>query len=201
MAAGGGRLRSEGLAPGLKIGLFGGSFDPPHAGHRHVADTALRRLGLDQVWWLVSPQNPLKQHQPDDLGRRLAAVRRVARSPRMRVSDIEARWDTRRTIDLVVRLQARFPDVHFVWIMGADNLASIHHWARWREIFDRLPVAVVSRPGDAIRARLSRAAELYRHSRLLEHEARSLALAPAPAWTYLTERLHSQSSSALRARA
>lgn len=196
----GGALRGEGLTRGLRVGLFGGTFDPPHAGHLHAATTAMRRLDLDRVWWLVSPQNPLKPQRDNDLQRRMDLVSGLADRPGMIACDLEARLATTRTIELLRVLTARHKDVHFVWIMGADNLATIHRWADWREIFETVPVAVVARPQDAIRARLSRAAELYRHSRLLERDARALPLQTAPAWTYLIERLHSQSSTALRAR-
>jgi len=193
-------LRGEGLSRGMRVGLFGGSFDPPHNGHLHVARTALRRLGLDQVWWLVSPQNPLKGTPADDFARRFSAVSKLARHPGMRVSDIETRLGSTRTIDLLTHLQGSHPGVHFVWIMGADNLASIHRWAHWTRIFQACPVAVIARPQDAVRARLSHAARQFATSRIRESEATALPLQTAPAWTYLTERLHSHSSTALRAR-
>ncbi|WP_291845192.1 nicotinate-nucleotide adenylyltransferase [Maricaulis sp.] len=195
-----GALRGGRLGRGMRIGLFGGSFDPPHAGHLHVARTALRRLGLDQVWWLVSPQNPLKAQPAGDFERRFRAVQELADRPGMHVSDIETRLGTTRTIDLLHHFKTRHPGVHFVWLMGADNLASIHHWAHWPEIFQTVPVAVIARPQDAVRARLSRAACQFATSRIRESEAASLPLQSAPAWTYLTERLHSHSSTALRAR-
>lgn len=193
-------LRGEGLGRGMRVGLFGGSFDPPHAGHLHVARTALRRLGLDQVWWLVSPQNPLKGMPADDFTRRFEAVAKLARQPGMRVSDIESRLGSTRTIDLLDHLQRSHPGVHFVWIMGADNLADIHRWANWRRIFETCPVAVIARPQDAVRARLSHAARQFATSRIREGKAITLPLQKGPAWTYLTERLHSHSSTALRAR-
>ncbi|WP_323760960.1 nicotinate-nucleotide adenylyltransferase [Maricaulis sp.] len=193
-------LRGEGLSRGMRVGLFGGSFDPPHAGHLHVARTALRRLGLDQVWWLVSPQNPLKGTPVDDFSRRFAAVRELARQPDMRVSDIETRLGSTRTIDLLTHLKRSYPGVHFVWIMGADNLAGIHRWAQWTRIFHACPVAVIARPQDAVRARLSHAARQFATSRIRESQSTLLPLQTAPAWTYLTERLHSHSSTALRAR-
>ena len=194
-----GALRGEGVSAGMRIGLFGGSFDPPHAGHRHVARTAMRRLGLDQVWWLVTPQNPLKGNPTGDFERRFAAVEAIANQPGMKVSDIETRLGTTRTVELLHHLKRRYPATHFVWLMGADNLAGIHHWANWNRIFETVPVAVISRPQDAVRARLSRAARHYASSRLRESEAASLPLQSTPAWTYLTERLHSHSSTALRA--
>lgn len=190
---------SEALSPGMRVGLFGGTFDPPHKGHVHVATTAMRRLGLDRIWWLVSPQNPLKSRQADDLDRRMRAVAALADRPGMVVSDIEARLGINRTMDLLTVLRARHPDIHFVWIMGADNLATIHRWGHWREIFASIPIAVIARPTDAIRARLSPAAQIYSRSRWPETQSRALPYQAAPAWTYLTERLHPQSSTALRA--
>lgn len=189
----------EALAPGMRVGLFGGTFDPPHEGHMHAATTAMRRLGLHRVWWLVSPQNPLKARKADDFARRMGGVAELARRPGMVASDIEARLGTNRTIDLVRALRSRHPDVHFVWIMGADNLATIHRWGRWQEIFASIPIAVIARPTDAIRARLAPAAQVYGRSRWPEAAARALPLQKPPAWTYLTERLYPQSSTALRA--
>jgi nicotinate-nucleotide adenylyltransferase len=183
----------------MRVGLFGGTFDPPHEGHLHAATTAMRRLGLHRVWWLVSPQNPLKTRKADDFGRRLEAVAQLAARPGMVVSDIETRLGTNRTVDLLRVLKARHPKVHFVWIMGADNLASIHRWGHWQEIFASVPIAVVARPTDAIRARLSPAAQVYGRQRRREEEAQALALQKPPAWTYLTERLYPHSSTALRA--
>ena len=137
------------VAPGLRIGLLGGSFDPAHGGHLHVSLTAMKRLRLDYVWWLVSPGNPLKQ-APAPLAERLAGARAIARHPRLIVSDIEGQLGTRYTIDTVKALQRRFPFVHFVWLMGSDNLENFHHWRNWQEIARRLPLAVVQRPGSLL---------------------------------------------------
>jgi nicotinate-nucleotide adenylyltransferase len=193
-------LRGEALAPGMRVGLFGGSFDPPHSGHAHLAQTAMRRLDLDRIWWLVSPKNPLKARNPADLDNRVKAVRTLAPGPGMVVSDLEARLGSQRTIDVVEALQTRHPDVHFVWLMGADNLGHFHRWARWRDLFNRVPVAVMARPDDPLRARLAPATRLFARSRLRESQCRNLPLKPAPAWTYLTEPLDCSSSTALRAR-
>ena len=134
------------VSPGLVIGLLGGSFNPAHEGHYHVSLTAMKRLGLDYVWWLVSPGNPLK-HAPAPLEKRLAAARGHARHPRILVSDIERQMGTRYTIDTVRALKRRFPQVKFVWLMGSDNLESFHLWRNWREIARALPLVVVQRPG------------------------------------------------------
>lgn len=194
-----GALRSELLKPGMRVGLFGGSFDPVHDGHAHVARTALKRLGLHRVWWLVSPRNPLKPHEPGELARRMDAIGEAAGAPRMVVSDIEARLGVNRTAELLDHLLTRHPGVHFVWIMGADSLAGFHRWHRWRDIARRVPIAVIARPGDPVRARLSMAARWMDSHRLPQHAARALPACPAPCWTYLTAPLHAHSSSALRA--
>lgn len=193
-------LRGEALARGMKIGLFGGTFDPPHEGHLHVAEAAKRRLGLDRVWWLVSPQNPLKQRRAGELERRMAAVAALAGRPGMVVSNIEARLGCNRTINLIRALQRRYRGVRFVWLMGADNLKSIHRWGQWRQIFASVPIAVISRPHDAVRARLAPAVRMYAHSRVREQGLALLPLKKAPAWTYLIEPLNWHSSTALRAR-
>ncbi|HWC62788.1 MAG TPA: nicotinate (nicotinamide) nucleotide adenylyltransferase [Rhizomicrobium sp.] len=139
------------VADGLTIGLLGGTFDPAHAGHLHVSLTALKRLSLDYVWWLVSPGNPLKD-APPAIAERLQAARKTARHPRIAVSDIERQMGTRYTIDTVKALQRRFPGLRFVWLMGSDNLRDFDRWRNWREIALRLPVVVVERPG-SLRAR------------------------------------------------
>ena len=133
------------LEPGMKVGLFGGSFDPAHEGHAHVAETALRRLGLDRVVWLVSPHNPLKPRAPAALARRMASARSMARGGRMIVSDAEPGLGVRYTIDTVRVLKARWPGVRFVWIMGADSLLDFHRWRGWTQLMREIPVAVVAR--------------------------------------------------------
>jgi nicotinate-nucleotide adenylyltransferase len=185
----------------MKVGLLGGSFNPAHEGHAHVAETALAKLGLDAVIWLVSPQNPLKSaHETQPLTARMASARRQARGPRMIVSDAESRMGARYTLDTLRVLKARHPGVHFVWIMGADNLASFHRWKGWVEIMQEAPVAVVSRPWAAMKGRLSVAAKrfaAYRHSSV---QARSLPYMRPPAWVFLRGPFNFQSSTALRAR-
>lgn len=193
-----GVLRGEHLPPGARVGLFGGSFDPPHKGHMHVATSAMRRLELDRVWWLVSPQNPLKDRRASDMKTRLERVRGYADRPGMVVTDIEARLGIQHTAALIRALQARHEDVHFVWLMGADNLASFHRWKNWTEIVQSIPIAIISRPQDPVRARLSLMASRYRRSRICEGEAKSLPFKSPPAWTYLIEPLQSDSSTQLR---
>jgi nicotinate-nucleotide adenylyltransferase len=188
------------LEPGMRVGLLGGSFNPAHEGHAHVAETALRRLGLDRVVWLVSPQNPLKNaRESAPLSARLASARSKARGPRMAVSDLESRIGSRYTVDTVRALKARWPGVKFVWIMGADNLAGFHRWRGWTELFRLLPVAVVSRPGAVLKGRASLAARRFATAELPLTRAKGLADTAAPAWTLLRAPLNAASSTAIRA--
>jgi nicotinate-nucleotide adenylyltransferase len=193
------RLSVPVAGPGLRVGLFGGSFDPPHAGHAHVTRWALKGFGLDQVWWLVSPGNPLKPDAPADLARRMAAARATMRHPRVRISDAEARLGTRATADTLDALRARRPGVRFVWLMGADNLAGFHHWDRWETILARVPVGVLARPGEQLRAGLSPAARRFAAARLPAAQARALPFRAPPAWCLLTGRMLDLSSTELRA--
>jgi nicotinate-nucleotide adenylyltransferase len=188
------------LAPGQRVGLLGGSFNPAHDGHAHIARTALGRLRLDRVIWLVSPQNPLKSPtETASLADRMASAAAQAQGPSMIVSDVESRVGAQYTIDTLRLLKARFPGVHFVWIMGADNLAGLQHWRGWLQILREAPVAVIARPGAEIRSRFAPAAVRFARSRLSSREAGRLALAAPPAWVYLSAPLNFNSSTALRA--
>lgn len=192
-------LRSEILSPGMKIGLFGGSFDPPHEGHLHVARVARDRLGLDRVWWLVAPQNPLKDRGAAAAYQdRLAQVRALATDPGFVVSDLQGRLGTPYTVDVVTTLRRMRPRVRFVFVMGADSLQSLHRWRDWPEILRALPIAVVARPGDAVRAQLSRAAQRFRDARVDPVNAPALLETGPPAWLYISARMHPASSTALR---
>lgn len=194
------RMRNVPRAPrGLKVGLLGGSFDPAHSGHAHVAETALRRLGLDCVWWLVSPQNPLKA-KSSALVDRLASARSVATGSEMIVTDIETKLGTAYTIDTLKALQRRYPGTRFVWLMGADNLAGFEHWRGWEEIARLVPICVVSRPKAGPRARLGRLARRFPTSRLPIDAAMRAPFAKPPVWVYLPARWNNLSSTALRAR-
>jgi nicotinate-nucleotide adenylyltransferase len=189
------------LAPGMRVGLFGGSFNPAHDGHAHVAQIALRRLRLDRVIWLVSPQNPLKSPAGTaSLATRVASARGQARGPRMIVSDAETRLGTRYTIDVLRLFKARFPGVKFVWIMGADNLAGLHGWRGWAQIMREMPVAVIARPGAQIKSRFSPAAQRFALAQVPARAAAQLADRAPPAWVYLRAPLNFSSSTALRAR-
>ncbi|MEL6644428.1 MAG: nicotinate-nucleotide adenylyltransferase [Pseudomonadota bacterium] len=186
--------------PGMVIGLLGGSFDPPHSGHLHITREALKRFGLDRVWWLVTPGNPLKTNGPAPLERRLEAARALVDHPRIVVSDVEARLGTRYTAETLKQLHAHYPGVRFVWLMGADNLAGFHKWDRWEWILRTVPVGVIARPGQRISARMSVAAGKFRRDRLRGREAARLALAQAPAWCFVNVPLDASSSSEIRAR-
>lgn len=186
-------------APGLRIGLYGGSFDPPHAGHRHVALLAMRRLRLDRIWWIVTPGNPLKDRSHlAGRAERLAATRRLAGHPRMDVTDIEGAIGATFTVETVRYLGARCPSARFCWIMGADSLAGFHRWRNWREIARAVPMAVVDRPGWTFRATASRAAARLRRARVPESAAPRLAGLRPPAWCLLHGPRSHLSSTALR---
>jgi nicotinate-nucleotide adenylyltransferase len=183
----------------MRVGLFGGSFNPAHEGHAHVAETARLRLGLDRVIWLVSPQNPLKSARGlAPLDARIRSAARFARGPAMIVSDAEGRLGSRYTADTVRLLQARFAGVRFVWLMGTDNLASFHRWRGWAELMRRLPVAVVARPGTHVYSRFAPAARRFAHARLPDTAGLRLAGSRPPVWIYLRGPLNTASSTALR---
>lgn len=186
-------------APGMAVGLFGGSFNPPHAGHVLVSETALRRLRLDRVWWLVTPGNPLKDTRAlAPLPRRMAAARRLLRDPRIVVSDLEARLGVRYTFDTIDWLVRRCPGVHFVWLMGADNLRQFDRWQQWRGIAARVPLAVIDRPGAGLKASASRAAQALAPWRVPEHGAWRLVRRGAPGLVVLHGRRLDLSSTMLR---
>lgn len=184
----------------MRIGLLGGSFDPPHEGHVHITEEALRRFGLDRIWWLVSPGNPLKSRGPAPLAQRVAAGRALMQNPRVDVTGIEAQLGTRMTADTIAALQSLYPGVRFVWLMGADNLVQFHRWDRWRDIARRLPIGVLARPGSRLPARFSHAATLMRDARLPQSRAAQLADMDPPAWVLINVPMSNLSSTAIRAR-
>jgi nicotinate-nucleotide adenylyltransferase len=190
------------MTPPRRVGLLGGSFNPAHGGHLHVSREALKRLGLDEVWWLVAPQNPLKPVRgmaPFD--ERLAGAKRLARDRRIRVLDLERRLGTRYTVDTVTALRRFFPKIRFVWLMGADNLAQIRHWQRWTRIFAALPIAVFARPTYCFKGLAGLAAKRYTRRRVGPHAARGLADAEPPAWTFLPVKLDVSSATEIRSNA
>ncbi len=184
--------------PGQVIGLLGGSFDPPHQGHVHISVEALRRFGLDRVWWLVSPGNPLKTNGPAPLARRMAACRAITQHPKIEVSDFEAQAGTRYTARTLALLQAARPGVQFVWLMGADNLAQLDQWRDWREIMETVPVGVLARPGQRISARMSKAARVYRSAKLKGRRCQLLAEYAPPVWCFVNVPMRAVSSTKLR---
>ena len=200
-ASGGGQFNPlSGFAP-RRVGLLGGSFNPAHDGHRDISLAALGRLKLDQVWWLVSPQNPLKPVAGmAPFQARLDEASRVARHPRIRVTDLEAQLGTRYTADTLRRLTRAFPRTKFVWLMGADNLTLIAQWAEWQEIFHTVSIAVFARPTYCFRALAGRAARRFARRRLTAPAAGLLARNAPPAWVFLFTRLNPISASAIRAR-
>ena len=184
---------------GMRIGLLGGSFNPPHEAHRAISLFALKRLKLDRVWWLLTPGNPLKDHNGlRTLAERAAAARIVAADPRIDVSCLEAVIGTRYTVDTITHLRRRISGVRFVWIMGADNLAQFHRWQDWRRIASQVPLAVIDRPPQSFRALAAPAAQALARYRLPENEAASLPDQRLPAWVFLTGKKLNLSSTGLR---
>jgi nicotinate-nucleotide adenylyltransferase len=197
--------RSDAAIPlhcnGMRVGLLGGSFNPPHQAHRAVSLFAIKRLRLDRVWWLVTPGNPLKDDKAlHDLDERAEAARRVANDPRIDVSCLESVIGTRYTVDTVRYLRRRASTLRFVWIMGADNLAEFHRWQNWRDIAFEVPIAVIDRPPQSFRALASPASQALARYRLPESEAGRLADRRAPAWVFLTGMKLPMSSTGLRNR-
>ena len=183
----------------MRIGLLGGSFNPPHIAHRAISQFAIKRLKLDRVWWLVSPGNPLKDHAAlRDLDERADAARRMADDPRIDVSCLEAVIGTRYTADTITYLRRRTSGLRLVWIMGADNLAQFHRWQNWRRIASEVPIAVIDRPPQSFRAMAAPAAQALSRYRLPENQAGRLADQRAPAWVFLTGMKLNLSSTGLR---
>ena len=185
---------------GQRIGLLGGSFNPAHEGHVAMSRFALKRLRLDQIWWVVSPQNPLKALKSmGSFERRLKEARALVRySPRIRVTDIEAQLGTCYTVDTIVRLKQRLPETFFVWLMGMDNLLTVDRWQRWETLFQLVPIAVFRRPGYAPGLVQSRAAQrfaLFRHDVSVSER---LPLMDPPAWTVLDNKYNAMSATKIR---
>jgi len=187
------------FGPRMRIGLLGGSFNPPHEGHALITRLALKRLKLDRVWWLVTPGNPLKSLTGlKALKARMEAARRLDVGPRVVVTDIEAQIGARFTYDMLLWLRRRAPKVHFVWIMGADNLRQFHLWRHWREIAELMPIVVVDRPGSTLKAISSPAGVALARWRVPERDATRFALLAPPALIFLHGPRSWLSSTALR---
>jgi nicotinate-nucleotide adenylyltransferase len=179
--------------------LLGGSFNPAHAGHRHISLQALHSLALDEVWWLVAPQNPLKPVEGmAPFIERIAGAKRVSDHPAIRVSGLEAHLGTRYTADTLAVLTRRFPASRFVWLMGADNLAQICHWDRWRSIFERVAVAVFDRSPYSYSSLVGKAAQRFAHCRLSARRSVLLTRMAPPAWAFLHLKRHPASATAIR---
>lgn len=177
---------------------MGGSFDPAHEGHAHITREALRRFGLDQVWWLVSPGNPLKADAPAAMQQRLKHARQVMQHPKVKISDFETHSGTRYTAQTVAALQKQRPGLKFVWLMGADNLVQFSQWQDWQEIMARIPVGVLARPGQRISARASKTARVYRKFRLKGRASHLLGKAAAPCWCFVNVPMVDISSTMIR---
>jgi nicotinate-nucleotide adenylyltransferase len=184
---------------GMRVGLLGGSFNPPHVAHRAISLFAIKRLKLDRVWWLVTPGNPLKDRGGlHDLDERAEAARRMANDPRIDISCLESVIGTRYTVDTITYLRRRASGLRFVWIMGADNLAQFHRWQNWRHIASEVPIAVIDRPPQSFRALAAPAAQALARYRVPENQAGRLADQRPPAWTFLTGMKLNLSSTGLR---
>lgn len=186
-------------AAGMRIGLFGGSFNPPHEGHRLVTLQVMRRLELDAVWWMVSPGNPLKDNRAlPSLEDRVRAAQAFVRHPRVHVTGLEAQLGFHYSYQTLKHLKAVLPDRRLVWILGSDNLIGFERWERWREIASLVPMAVYARPGSTRQALVSRAGQALSHYRIDEQDAALLPLLAPPAWVYLHGLMSGLSSSAIR---
>jgi nicotinate-nucleotide adenylyltransferase len=186
-------------ADGMRIGLLGGSFNPPHAAHLAISLFAIKRLQLDRVWWLVTPGNPLKDANAlPDLDARADAARKMANDPRIDVRCLESVIGTRYTVDTIIYLRRRCAGLRFVWIMGADNLAQFHRWKNWRRIASEVPIAVIDRAPQSFRALAAPASLALARYRVPEKDAGRLAGRRAPAWVFLTGLKSGLSSTGLR---
>jgi nicotinate-nucleotide adenylyltransferase len=194
-------IRPPPFGDGQRIGLFGGSFNPAHRGHEMVALYALKKLRLDWVWWLVSPQNPLKDpRETSEYATRLAYTRQIARHPRFVVTDLEHQLGARTTAETLERLSPALRRGNFVWIMGADSFANLHRWHDWLEIPNALPLAVLARPGYSLRALGGPAATRFDAQQVPSFLAPQLVTMPPPAWCFIPMPLRPESSTAIRKR-
>ncbi|WP_375634603.1 MULTISPECIES: nicotinate-nucleotide adenylyltransferase [unclassified Bartonella] len=181
------------------VGLFGGSFNPPHAGHLLVAKIAIRRLHLDQLWWMITPGNPLKDcTQLLSLEERMQLSFKLIDHPKIRLTGFEQAIGSKVSVDTIFHILTHYSGVNFVWIMGADSFATIHHWYRWHDIVSMLPIAIIDRPLGNRSALSSPMAHIYRRFRLDERESKRLPFIKPPVWTYLHGPLSFQSSTNLR---
>lgn len=186
------------VEPGLTIGLLGGSFDPPHEGHVHITKLALKIFNLSKIWWLVCPENPIKSVTPSDLNSRFLASKKIMKHPSVVITDLERKFKTKYTFQTLIKLKKLYPSTKFVWLMGADNLINFHHWKNWDWIMKNIPIGVMARPRDQIKAGLSPAAIRFSKYRLPREKSLLLPYLSPPVWTLVTGSMKNISSTKLR---
>ena len=186
------------VEPGLTIGLLGGSFDPPHEGHVHITKLALKIFNLSKIWWLVCPENPLKIVTPSDVNSRFLASKKIMKHPSVVITDLERKFKTKYTFQTLIKLKKLYPSNKFVWLMGADNLINFHHWKNWDWIMKNIPVGVLARPEEQIKAGLSRTAIKFGNYRLPKEKSIILSNYIPPVWTLSTGPMRNISSTEIR---
>ena len=186
------------VEPGLTIGLLGGSFDPPHEGHVHITKLALKFFNLSKIWWLVCPENPIKSVTPSDVNSRFLASKKIMKHPSVVITDLEKKFKTKYTFQTLIKLKKLYPSTKFVWLMGADNLINFHHWKNWDWIMKNIPVGVLARPEEQIKAGLSRTAIKFGNYRLPKEKSIILSNYIPPVWTLSTGPMRNISSTEIR---
>ena len=186
------------VLPGLTIGLLGGSFDPPHEGHVHISKIAIKIFNLSKLWWLVSPGNPIKDKMPSNITNRVQEEKKIMEHPSVIITDIEKKLQTKFTFQSLIKIKKLYPGTRFVWIMGADNLINFHHWENWDWIMKNIPIGVMARPTEQIKAGLSPAATRFRKYRLPQEKSLLLPYLSPPVWTLVTGSMKNISSTKLR---
>ena len=186
------------VEPGLTIGLLGGSFDPPHEGHVHITKLALKIFNLSKIWWLVCPENPIKNVTPSDINSRFLASKKIMKHPSVVITDLEKKFETKYTFQTLIKLKKLYPSTKFVWLMGADNLINFHHWKNWDWIMKNIPVGVLARPEEQIKAGLSHAAIKFRNYRLPKEKSIILSNYIPPVWTLSNGPMRNISSTEIR---
>lgn len=186
------------VEPGLTIGLLGGSFDPPHEGHVHITKLALKIFNLSKIWWLICPENPIKSVTPSDLNSRFLASKKIMKHPSVIITDLEKKFKTKYTFQTLIKLKKLYPSTKFVWLMGADNLINFHHWKNWDWIMKNIPVGVLARPEEQIKAGLSRTAIKFGNYRLPKEKSIILSNYIPPVWTLSTGPMRNISSTEIR---
>ena len=186
------------VEPGLTIGLLGGSFDPPHEGHVHITKLALKFFNLSKIWWLVCPENPIKSVTPSDVNSRFLASKKIMKHPSVVITDLERKFKTKYTYQTLIKLKKLYPSTKFVWLMGADNLINFHHWKNWDWIMKNIPVGVLARPEEQIKAGLSRTAIKFGNYRLPKEKSIILSNYIPPVWTLSTGPMRNISSTEIR---